>query len=177
MVKIGHYAARRGDLHFMSYPHIDTDVTLTIALASPKGNRSASRSFAIGGALLLGLVMMSAIDNDNNKDIEATHSMKMIHLTTSQKPLNVQALYHSYAYSKIGRDRSGMECLITLWNRESNWRTTARNGAYYGIPQLPIKRMYGLNPLDQIDAGISYIGARYGSICKALTHSYRKGWY
>jgi hypothetical protein len=77
-------------------------------------------------------------------------------------------------------------CLVKLWDRESNWRHTARNksSGAYGIPQaLPGTKMategpdYLTNPETQIRWGVKYIKGRYGSPCGALAHSDKLGWY
>jgi soluble lytic murein transglycosylase-like protein len=77
-------------------------------------------------------------------------------------------------------------CLVKLWDRESNWRHTARNqsSGAYGIPQaLPGTKMategpdYMTNPETQIRWGVKYIKGRYGSPCGAVAHSDKLGWY
>jgi len=77
-------------------------------------------------------------------------------------------------------------CLVKLWERESNWRHTAKNrsSGAYGIPQsLPATKMategpdYLTNPETQIRWGVKYIKGRYGSPCGALAHSDKLGWY
>ena len=77
-------------------------------------------------------------------------------------------------------------CLVKLWERESNWRVSARNSSSgaYGIPQsLPGTKMategadWMTNPETQIRWGVKYIKGRYGSPCGALAHSDKKGWY
>jgi hypothetical protein len=67
-------------------------------------------------------------------------------------------------------------CLVNLWNGESDWRwfaTNASSGAY-GIPQsLPASKMaqfgadYRTNPLTQIKWGLWYIEMSYGNPCNA----------
>jgi hypothetical protein len=93
------------------------------------------------------------------------------------------------AYGKIGQfgwGRDQYSCLVKLWNRESNWRVNAYNtsSGAYGIPQaLPGNKMatagpdWLTNPETQINWGLSYISARYGSPCSALSHSDAKRWY
>jgi hypothetical protein len=85
---------------------------------------------------------------------------------------------------KYGDDQ--YSCLVKLWERESNWRHTARNksSGAYGIPQsLPATKMategpdYLTNPETQIRWGVKYIKGRYGSPCGALAHSDKLGWY
>lgn len=83
----------------------------------------------------------------------------------------------------------GMEqydCLVALWNRESRWNVYAHNksSGAYGIPQsLPGEKMatvaddWQTNPATQIEWGLRYITARYGSPCGAWAHSEAVHWY
>ena len=77
-------------------------------------------------------------------------------------------------------------CLNKLWNKESGWRHTASNpsSGAYGIPQsLPGSKMsskgsdWKTNPATQIKWGLGYLEGRYGSPCKAWSHSQSVGWY
>ena len=80
---------------------------------------------------------------------------------------------------------SEFSCLVSLWNRESGWRTTAANpSGAYGIPQaLPGSKMaaagadWRTNAATQIEWGLGYISGRYGTPCEALGHSDSVGWY
>jgi hypothetical protein len=95
----------------------------------------------------------------------------------------------AYAFGlleSMGFGEDQYSCLVKLWNRESNWRHTARNksSGAYGIPQsLPATKMategpdYLTNPETQIRWGVKYIKGRYGSPCGALAHSDKLGWY
>ncbi|HWJ67470.1 MAG TPA: transglycosylase SLT domain-containing protein [Nocardioides sp.] len=76
--------------------------------------------------------------------------------------------------------------LDALWHRESGWNHLAENpsSGAYGIPQsLPGTKMavvgsdWRTNPETQINWGLAYIGARYGSPQKAWAHSEQVGWY
>ena len=97
----------------------------------------------------------------------------------------VQAYAHNLVLS-YGWSEYDFECLVKLWNRESNWNLNAvnkRSGAC-GIPQsLPCSKMksagadYRTNYKTQIRWGLNYIKARYGSPANAWGHSQRKGWY
>ncbi|WP_374968343.1 lytic transglycosylase domain-containing protein [Terrabacter sp. BE26] len=67
-------------------------------------------------------------------------------------------------------------CLVNLWNGESDWRWSAENpsSGAYGIPQsLPASKMsqfgadYRTNPLTQIKWGLWYIEMSYGNPCNA----------
>jgi hypothetical protein len=85
-----------------------------------------------------------------------------------------------------GWSETQWSCLNALWTRESGWRTYAvnqRSGAY-GIPQaLPATKMasagadWRTNPITQIEWGLSYIAATYGTPCVALSHSSAHGYY
>ena len=75
---------------------------------------------------------------------------------------------------------------MRLWQKESNWRYTARNpsSGAYGIPQsLPGSKMasagadWQTNPATQIKWGLGYIAARYGTPCSAWAHSQQVNWY
>ena len=81
---------------------------------------------------------------------------------------------------------SEYQCLVLLWNRESQWNPYAENASSgaYGIPQsLPGSKMasagadWRTNPITQINWGIGYIKGRYGTPCSAWAHSNAVGWY
>lgn len=100
-------------------------------------------------------------------------------------PAGAQA-YAAGASSAYGWDGSQFRCLVDLWNRESNWRTSAHNpySGAYGIPQsLPGDKMaasgldWRTNYRTQINWGLMYISQRYGSPCAAWAHSERVNWY
>lgn len=85
-----------------------------------------------------------------------------------------------------GWSDSDFQCLVVLWNRESNWNPSASNSSSgaYGIPQaLPGSKMasagsdWKTNPATQIKWGLDYIANRYGTPCGALSHSNSTGWY
>lgn len=79
-----------------------------------------------------------------------------------------------------------MQCLTSLWTRESSWQVGADNPSSdaYGIPQaLPGTKMasagadWRTNPATQIKWGLDYIAGRYGSPCGAWAHEVSAGWY
>ena len=85
-----------------------------------------------------------------------------------------------------GWSDSEYQCLVLLWNRESQWNPYAENASSgaYGIPQaLPGSKMassgadWRTNPVTQINWGIGYIKGRYGTPCSAWAHSNAVGWY
>ena len=76
-------------------------------------------------------------------------------------------------------------CLLSLWNKESGWRTDAANpSGAYGIPQaLPGSKMASAGPdwehnaATQISWGLTYIAGVYGTPCSAWAHSQAYNWY
>ena len=82
--------------------------------------------------------------------------------------------YQAYARARVPADQ--WPCLKRLVQRESSWRPTAVTGSHYGLFQMRgLKHSTGWQY--QIERGLDYIEARYGTPCKALAHSDRKGWY
>jgi uncharacterized protein YabE (DUF348 family) len=76
-------------------------------------------------------------------------------------------------------------CLVSLWNKESGWRTDAANpSGAYGIPQaLPGDKMatagadWQTSASTQITWGLNYISGVYGTPCAAWGHSQATNWY
>lgn len=103
--------------------------------------------------------------------------------------VNDPAAAQAFAWSMLAGYGFGQEqnnCLLWLWNRESNWRTNAYNpyGPAYGIPQsLPGSKMAAVgadwrtNYRTQVTWGILYIIDRYDTPCGAWAHSEQVGWY
>ncbi|WAP51013.1 lytic transglycosylase domain-containing protein [Arthrobacter sp. ATA002] len=100
-------------------------------------------------------------------------------------PAGAQA-YAAGRLAAFGWGPDQQRCLVNLWQRESGWRTSANNpfSGAYGIPQsLPGDKMatagadWRTNYRTQIEWGLGYIAARYGSPCAAWQHSEDKNWY
>jgi len=77
-------------------------------------------------------------------------------------------------------------CLIDLYNKESNFNPSARNGSHYGIPQGRSTYLAKVDGIKQITWGVRYIGNRYGWVdkanqvpnaCAAWNHFLKKGWH
>ena len=95
----------------------------------------------------------------------------------------------AYAASRMaafGWGGSQFSCLVSLWTRESGWRTNAYNtsSGAYGIPQsLPAGKMatagedWRTNAHTQIEWGLAYIARSYGSPCGAWAHEGSHNWY
>lgn len=117
------------------------------------------------------------------------HRRRQARATRSYTRLSLAGSPREYAHALVLRDgwsEAQWGCLDTLWTRESNWQTYARNyrSGAYGIPQaLPGWKMstmgsdWRTNPLTQIRWGLSYIRSSYGSPCNALAHSNNYGYY
>jgi septal ring factor EnvC (AmiA/AmiB activator) len=96
---------------------------------------------------------------------------------------------HAYAQSVLGNygwSSDQYQCLVNLWNQESGWRTSALNvsSGAYGIPQaLPADKMatagldWQTSYVTQINWGLGYIKASYGSPCGAWAHEVAHNWY
>lgn len=94
--------------------------------------------------------------------------------------------YAATACRSYGWSETDVECLISLWNKESGWNPYAYNASSgaYGIPQaLPGSKMaskgsdYLTNYQTQINWGLSYINSRYGNPQNAWSHWQSRGWY
>jgi predicted lipid-binding transport protein (Tim44 family) len=100
-------------------------------------------------------------------------------------PSGAQA-YAASILPSYGWGQGEMSALITLWNKESDWRTTATNASSgaYGIGQsLPAEKMasegadWQTNYQTQIRWGLNYIKERYGSPSAAWSFHLAHNWY
>ncbi|HKU31770.1 MAG TPA: hypothetical protein VJQ60_14890 [Arthrobacter sp.] len=100
-------------------------------------------------------------------------------------PAGAQA-YAASILPSYGWGPGEMSALITLWNKESDWRTTAVNSSSgaYGIGQsLPGDKMasegadWQTNYQTQIRWGLNYIKERYGSPSAAWAFHLVNNWY
>jgi type V secretory pathway adhesin AidA len=100
-------------------------------------------------------------------------------------PAGAQA-YAAGQLASYGWAPDQMQCLQTLWTKESDWTTTATNpssGAYGIVQSLPAEKMasagadYLTNYRTQINWGLDYIQERYKSPCGALNFHYANNWY
>jgi Transglycosylase SLT domain len=100
--------------------------------------------------------------------------------------INDPQAYARILVSENGWGSGQFQCLVSLWNRESQWNYRAVNASSnaYGIAQaLPGSKMNSVgadwrtNPVTQIKWGLQYIESRYGTPCGAWAHSQATGWY
>lgn len=110
--------------------------------------------------------------------------------TNVRATTGTKAEYQAYAkdlcINTYGWTENDFNCLVKLWERESNWNPNAHNksSGAHGIPQsLPASKMasegsdYMTNYKTQIRWGLKYITNRYGTPSNAWAHSQQKGWY
>lgn len=100
-------------------------------------------------------------------------------------PAGAQA-YAASQLASFGWSADQMQCLKTLWTKESDWTTTATNassGAYGIVQSLPAEKMaaagadYLTNYRTQINWGLDYIKKSYQSPCGALNFHLAHNWY
>lgn len=137
----------------------------------PRRGELASSWATVFGLLLCLLLIDSPVKKVDIARAEPT--IKSI-ITVSPK---------SYAKAALN-DNKQYKCIEVLYQKESNWRSDARNGSHYGIPQMRNAMLKDMNPLQQTAYGIKYIAHRYGytdkgvpNACKALQHLKTKGWH
>ncbi|MFJ5957596.1 hypothetical protein ACIQC5_16760 [Paenarthrobacter sp. NPDC092416] len=94
--------------------------------------------------------------------------------------------YAASILANYGWGSGEMTALNTLWEKESNWKTTALNtssGAYGIVQSLPASKMatagadWETNYQTQIKWGLNYIKERYGSPSAALAFHLANNWY
>jgi len=93
------------------------------------------------------------------------------------RELHKPTYYKQYAFIQLNHSFTEFYCLDELYHHESRWNPSARNGSHYGIPQGRSKYLAKVDGFKQVDWGIKYNYARYGSMCKALNHFKTKGWH
>lgn len=110
--------------------------------------------------------------------------------------LQGKAAYQQYAAQELTRrgmnGPAELQCLIPIWERESNWNPNAANptSTARGIPQMMMNIHYGANwqtsaagvayltnPQVQINRGLDYIAGRYGTPCNAWQVWQTQHWY
>ena len=99
-------------------------------------------------------------------------SSDISHARPAKDPMN----YKLHAYNQL-KDWDQFECILELYERESHWSPSARNGSHFGIPQGKSQWLAKADPYQQVEWGVRYIEARYGTPCVALKHFKRKGWH
>lgn len=155
-------------------PAVSAPLDAPISFSGP----SISSSSKPAGAAL------KAESNDVKADATSTAAASKP-APSGDDPAAAQA-YAAGQLSSFGWGADQMSCLTQLWQRESEWLTSAENASSgaYGIAQsLPASKMeatgsdWSTNYETQIRWGMGYIQQRYGSPCGAWGHSNSVGWY
>lgn len=154
-------------------PAVSAPLDAAISFSGPSISSSAKPT---GAAL-------KAESNDVKAD--ASKSPSSSTAPSGDDPAAAQA-YAAGQLGSFGWGADQMSCLTQLWQRESEWLTSAENASSgaYGIAQsLPASKMeatgsdWSTNYETQIRWGMGYIQQRYGSPCGAWGHSNSVGWY
>ncbi|QEW02904.1 phospholipase [Microbacterium lushaniae] len=107
-------------------------------------------------------------------------------LAAVNTPAGARAYAQQLAAERYGWGGDQFSCLVSLWEKESNWNYQAYNpsSGATGIPQaLPGSKMASAGPdwqtnaATQIAWGLDYIARAYGSPCSAWGHSQATNWY
>ena len=105
---------------------------------------------------------------------------------SSQNLSSYQQYAHDLVINTYGWSEYDFQCLVNLWNKESEWNPNCHNNSSgaHGIPQaLPASKMasegadYYTNGYTQIRWGLKYIKERYGSPSNAWSHFQSHNWY
>jgi hypothetical protein len=127
--------------------------------------------------LIVGLLWVFIPERTPHLHLPVVPEMKARTKATMEEKRENKALAISYAKA-LGYSNENIDCLLTLWTRESRFDHLADNprSSAYGIAQLLRER--SSDPSIQILHGIRYLSHRYGgSACRAKNHSDRRGWY
>lgn len=141
----------------------------TLTARSLQGFSASPRGLACAVAAAIGLSLFLPMEQASQASIVPTKRL------TSKEYAQGQLTVKNY------------KCLAVLYGKESAWRWKAKNGSHYGIPQGKSEWLRTASPLEQIDWGLRYIGARYGMVrtiegmqpntCAALNHWKKKNWH
>ena len=85
--------------------------------------------------------------------------------------------YKTYSLYLLDFNYKQYNCLVELYNHESNWNPLSKNGSHYGIPQGNSEWLREQDGWTQVVWGLQYIGNRYGEPCIALDHWSKYGWH
>jgi hypothetical protein len=145
--------------------------------------RQAPGRFA-GSAIVAGLAL--AVITSHHHGTPASGAARAAGASRMPSSSSNVALGQRLASSYGWASGSQWSCLDALWTRESGWRMVwnYQGSGAYGIPQaLPASKMasagadYMTNPATQINWGLDYIRAVYGTPCGAWAHETSDGWY
>jgi hypothetical protein len=131
----------------------------------PQLPRVLERSFSGCNSLKIGRTLLTAL----------ILSVLPISYSYAANPSQSDAL-RLYAHMKI-YSYTQFKCYDLLIDRESMWSPIANNGNHYGLAQGTSRALLTMDGYAQVDWSIKYITNRYKTMCNALSHSYKYGWY
>jgi hypothetical protein len=134
----------------------------------------------IAVSILTAVILFAPISNDVsvNVDVELKHPVKaQTKATMEQKKAN-KIMAMRYAKAGWNWDRTQRRCVYSLFMKESKFDHLAKNqqgSSAFGIGQ--VLKETSKDPAIQILNAYKYIAHRYGTPCKAWSHSQRRNWY
>ena len=140
----------------------------------------------VDGREISRVAVASVVESEERDAVVRVGTMTLPDPSTKVLSANEARALAKSMIAKRGWDQGQFSCLVQLWNRESNWLTTATNpySGAYGIAQSLPPGKYAsagndwlTNYRTQIEWGLGYIKNRYGSPCGAWAHSEAVGWY
>ncbi len=179
----GHHARRSRSLPIFAF---------TVALAflgvlvfTPYQTPTAAAAFTLAPEKGQRLTVADGYAADATRDSYSVTRKVVAAAPASSVPAGEAQLIAYGMLQAMGMGDDQFSCLVSLWNRESHWSTTAGNASgAYGIPQaLPGSKMASAGPdwqtnaTTQITWGLHYITGRYSTPCAAWAHSEAMNWY
>lgn len=152
----------------VAYAQQRPDTTDAYASVSPKFKSSAARPVLPEGRL-------TASGSGEADPAPGTIAPEVL---AAVAPFDVQAYARMRSAELFGD--AHWPALQKLWQRESNWNPNARNpsSGACGIPQaLPCSKIPDMSPRGQVEWGLSYIKARYGTPSRAWSFWANRRYY
>ena len=112
-------------------------------------------------------------------EIKISKHEKPVHRTkaTMEEKRANKKMAMNFAQVGYGWNKTQQACIVKLFTKESRFENFADNpkSTAYGIGQVLKEK--SKDPATQILRAYRYIGHRYGTPCKAWSHSLRRNWY
>jgi hypothetical protein len=166
-------------------PYSGATASAGFAAAGDRFGGERVQAVQVGGDYVVEVAQERYIVEEKPEPVPAAAAGGWAPPAISPDPGSAQA-YAATAVAARGWPSSEFDCLVALWSKESGWRVNAYNASSgaYGIPQaLPGSKMatagadWETNAATQIEWGLGYVQARYGTPCGAWAHSQDVGWY
>ena len=134
----------------------------------------------IAVSVLVGVILFAPFGNNVNVnvDVELKHPVKAQSKATMEQKKANKIMAMRYAKAGWNWDRTQRRCAYSLFMKESRFDHLAKNqqgSSAFGIGQ--VLKETSKDPAIQILNAYKYISHRYGTPCKAWSHSQRRNWY